>query len=104
MRKYLLHILIISFVFLLAPTVHVATYAGEVEDAKEEVRKYPDDAKAHTNLGNAYLNAYKDTLASLRSDYTKKSETGFIGRHKMTDGSGRIVTDMAASRRRSEPP
>jgi hypothetical protein len=37
MRKYLLHVLIISFVFLLAPTVHVASYAGEVEDAKEHL-------------------------------------------------------------------
>ena len=45
MRKHLLpHILIISFVFLLAPTAHVATYAGEIEEAKEEVRKYPDEA------------------------------------------------------------
>ena len=35
MKKYLPHILIISFVFLLAPTAHVATYAGEIEDAKE---------------------------------------------------------------------
>jgi len=34
MRKYLLHVLIISFVFLLAPTAHVATYAGEIEDVK----------------------------------------------------------------------
>jgi len=29
MRKYLLHVLIISFVLLLAPTAHVASYAGE---------------------------------------------------------------------------
>ena len=54
MRKYLLHILIISFVFLLAPTAQVASYAGEIEDAKEEVRKNPDDAYAHFNLGYAY--------------------------------------------------
>ena len=48
MRKAtLLHILIISFVFLLAPTVHVATHAGAIEDAKEEVRENPDDARAH---------------------------------------------------------
>ena len=39
MRKYLLHVLIISFVFLLAPTAQVASYAGEIEDAKEKVRK-----------------------------------------------------------------
>ena len=55
MRKYLLHVLIISFVFLLAPTVHVASYAGELEDAKEEVRKNPDDAEAHYMLGLAYI-------------------------------------------------
>ncbi len=38
MRKYLLHILIISFVFLLAPTAQIASYAGELEDAKKAVR------------------------------------------------------------------
>ena len=54
MRKYLLHVLIISFVFLLAPTAQVASHAGELEDAKEEVRKNPDDADAHYNLGLAY--------------------------------------------------
>ena len=46
MRKYLLHVLIISFIFLLAPTAHVTLHAGAIEDAKEEVRKNPDDAVA----------------------------------------------------------
>ena len=55
MRKYLLHVLIISFVFLLAPTAQVASYAGKIEDAKEEVRKNPDDAEAHYNRGITYL-------------------------------------------------
>ena len=59
MRKYLLHVLIISFVFLLAPTAQVATYAGEIEDAKEEVRKNPDDALAHNGLGIAYAKSGK---------------------------------------------
>ncbi len=40
--------------FLLAPTAHVASYAGEIENAKEEVRSNPDDAEAHANLGLAY--------------------------------------------------
>ncbi len=40
MRKYLLHVLIISFVFLLVPTAQVATYAGEIETRKEEARKH----------------------------------------------------------------
>jgi hypothetical protein len=57
MRKYLLHILIISFVFILAPT---ASYAGEdetwwIKSCKEEVRKNPDDAKAHYSLGLTYF-------------------------------------------------
>jgi len=47
MRKYLLHVLIISFVFLLAPTAQIASHAGEIEDAKVEVRNNPDDALAH---------------------------------------------------------
>ncbi len=59
MRKYLLHVLIISFVFLLAPTAHVASYAGSLEDAKEEVRKNPDDALAHTSLGYTYAQSGK---------------------------------------------
>ena len=68
MRKYLLHILIISFVFLLAPTVHVATCAGEIEDAKEEVRENPDDESAHFNLGYAYYKSgmYKEAIESFR--------------------------------------
>ncbi len=59
MRKYLPHILIISFVFLLAPTAHVATYAGAIETLKEEVRKNPDDAFVHFFLGLAYANLGK---------------------------------------------
>ncbi len=56
MKKYLLHILIISFVFILVPIAQVASYDTEkgIEDAKEEVRENPDDAQAHCNLGNAY--------------------------------------------------
>ena len=68
MRKYLPHILIISFVFLLVPTAQVATYAGEIEDAKEEVRKNPDDAWAHCYLGDAYykLGKYKEAIESYK--------------------------------------
>ena len=68
MRKYLLHVLIISFVFILAPAAHVATYAGEIEDAKEEVRKNPDDAGAHFSLGVAYgaLGKYEEEIESYK--------------------------------------
>ena len=57
MRKYLLHVLIISFVFLLAPTAHVASYAGEpvlLEHYRQAVRKNPDDARAYFDLGTVY--------------------------------------------------
>ena len=68
MRKYLLHVLIISFVFLLAPAAHVASYAGGLEDAKEEVRKYPDSKEAHLKLGRAYvqLNEVQEAIKSYK--------------------------------------
>ncbi len=68
MRKYLPHILIISFIFLLAPIAHVASYAGDIEDAKEEVRNNPDDADAHLNLGIAYddLGKYEEAIESYK--------------------------------------
>jgi tetratricopeptide (TPR) repeat protein len=55
-------------VFLLAPTAHVATYAGKIEDAKEEVRKNPDDASAHFNLGKAYyeLGKHQEAIESFK--------------------------------------
>ncbi len=70
MRKYLLHVLIISFVFLLAPAIQVASYADEkrLEDAKEEVRKNPDDAEVHYNLGYAYGESgrYQEAIESYK--------------------------------------
>jgi len=68
MRKYLLHVLIISFVFLLAPTTQVASYAGEIENAKEEVRNNPDEAWAHGLLGNAYRESgkYEEAIESYK--------------------------------------
>ena len=70
MRKYLLHILIISFVFHLAPTAQAASYEDEkrLEDAKEEVRNNPDDAEAHKNLGFAYAESgkYQEAIESYK--------------------------------------
>ena len=72
MRKYLLHVLIISFVFLLAPAIQVASYADEkrLEDAKEEVRKNPDDAEVHYNLGYAYGESgrYQEAIESYKQE------------------------------------
>ena len=68
MRKYLLHVLIISFVFFLTPTVPVASYTGEIETYKQEVEKNPDDALAHYNLGVGYGESgmYEEAIESFK--------------------------------------
>jgi tetratricopeptide (TPR) repeat protein len=57
-------------VFLLAPAIQVASYADEkrLEDAKEEVRKNPDDAEVHYNLGYAYGESgrYQEAIESYK--------------------------------------
>jgi hypothetical protein len=47
MRKYLLYILIISFTFLLTPTVQAASDAEDIETFKEQVMENPDFAPFH---------------------------------------------------------
>ena len=79
MRKYTPHVLIISFVFLLTPTVHAVSDALEIETYKQEVEKNPDDADAHYNLGLAYevWGEYKEAIESYKQsiridpDYAK---------------------------------
>ena len=60
MRKYvLLHVLIISFVFFLTPTIQAAS-DWEIDVYKQEIRINPDyaDAHTHTILGLAYVFLY----------------------------------------------
>ena len=56
MRKYLLlHVLIISFVFFLIPTIQEASdVEEEIEAYKQVIKINPDYAEAHFNLGAAY--------------------------------------------------
>ena len=56
MRKYpLLHVLIISFVFFLTPTIQAASKVEEaIEIQKQAIRIDPDYAKAHYFLGLTY--------------------------------------------------
>ncbi len=69
MRKYLLHILIISFVFLLAPSgCNISKFNLKIDKLQSEVRKNPDDATAHYNLGIAHgkLGMYKEAIKSCK--------------------------------------
>ena len=74
MRKYLLHVLIISFVFLLTPIVPVASYVGVIETYKEEIRINPDDAKAHYKLGLAYRKSgkYEEAIDAFKKYLTSR--------------------------------
>ncbi len=70
MRKYLLlHVLIISFVFFLTPTIQaVSDVEEEIEDCKQAIRINPDYAEAHYNLGAAYTSSgmYKEGIDALK--------------------------------------
>ena len=49
--KRLIPIILALMVIGISPVV---SWSGELEDAKEDVRKYPNDSAAHYNLGVAY--------------------------------------------------
>ena len=66
MRKYLLHILIISFVFLLAPAVPVASYVGEEFAKPQPVRWTPFIKIKSLNDIEQAIDEYDD-LATLKS-------------------------------------
>ncbi len=59
--KRLIPIILILLVIGISPVVSLA---GELEDAKEDVRKYPNDSAAHYNLGIAYRKSgrYKESI------------------------------------------
>ncbi|MHC4139171.1 MAG: tetratricopeptide repeat protein, partial [Planctomycetota bacterium] len=55
MRKYLLHLLIIPFVFFLTPAIQAASDVGEeIEALKQAIRIEPEYTQAHFNLGVVY--------------------------------------------------
>ena len=49
--KRLIPIILALLVIGISPVISLA---GELEDAKEDVRKYPNDSATHYNLGWAY--------------------------------------------------
>ena len=57
-------------------TPTVASYAGKIETAKEEVRENPDDANAHYNLGIAYVDINDRDSALEQYEILKSLESG----------------------------
>jgi len=91
MRKYLLHVLIISFVFLLAPTAHVASHAEAIEEAsallpgltlhKEndsvvvfDIKKVSKTWEAGIRKGDKLLKINDQEMETL-DDYVKKTKS-----------------------------
>ena len=69
MRKYLLYILIISFVCTLASILNAASVVEKVIETYEQaVKRNPDDAKAHFNLGVTYetFGKYKEAIEAYK--------------------------------------
>ena len=100
MRKYLLHVLIISFVFLLVPTAQAASYEQKkrIEDAREEVRNNPDDAHAHCELGMAYYDTgrrHQEAIESYRQAI-RINDSGYIAAVAWC-GLGMCYGDFVAS-------
>ena len=93
-RLFLLAPLLVAlFVVVSSPVI---SWAGEVEDLKEDVRKYPNDALAHYNLGLAYydLGQYKEAVASykeairIKPDYANAHFMPCTKRVKFNMGTG----------------
>ena len=63
--KRLIPIILVLLVIGISPVV---SWAGALEDAKEDVRKYPNDSAAHYNLGIAYRKSgqYQEAIASYK--------------------------------------
>ena len=65
LRLFLLAPIVLALLVVTSPSI---SWAGELEDAKEDVRKYPNDSAAHYNLGYAYDESglYQKAIASYK--------------------------------------
>ena len=89
MRKYLLHVLIISFVFLLTPTAHVATYAGEEFAKPRPVRWTPFIKIKSLNDIEQAIDEYDD-LATLKSHVNTDDPNAYLLTMVCNDGSPEV--------------
>ena len=89
MRKYLLHVLIISFVFLLTPTVQVASYAGEEFAEPRPVRWTPFIKIKSLNDIEQAIDEYDD-LATLKSHVNTDDPNAYLLTMVCNDGSPEV--------------
>ena len=84
MRKYLLHVLIISFVFFLTPTTQAASdVETTIDEDKQAAKENPDDATVYFDRGVDYLKSgmYKESIEEFKQaikidpDYAKAHKT-----------------------------
>ena len=69
MRKYLLDVLIISFVFFLTPTTQAASdVETTIDEDKQAAKENPDDATVYFDRGVDYLKSgmYKEAIEVLK--------------------------------------
>ncbi len=81
MRKYLIpHVLIMSFVFFLIPSIPVASEVEEkIKAYKQAIKINPDDEVAHSNLGLAYdkLGMYKEAIEAYKQAIRIKPDIAY---------------------------
>ena len=60
------HLTVVALLVVVSSSV--ISSSGELENAQEAVRQNPNDAKAHYNLGNAYVRSgqHQDAIASFK--------------------------------------
>ena len=88
MRKYLLHVLIISFVFFLTPTTQAASdVETTIDEDKQAAKENPDDATVYFDRGVDYLKSgmYKEAIEEFKQateidpDYAEAHKTlGYV--------------------------
>ena len=89
MRKYIPHVLIISFIFLLAPTVQVASYAGEEFAKPRPVRWTPFIKIKSLNDIEQAIDEYDD-LATLKSHVNTDDPNAYLLTMVCNDGSPEV--------------
>ena len=95
MRKYLLHVLIISFVFFLTPTTQAASdVETTIDEDKQAAKENPDDATVYFDRGVDYLKSgmYKEAIESCKQAI--RIDPDYAQAHLVVGGSYAFLNDV----------